>query len=563
VQQVTKQEVALRTQIQQVAAKVAEKKWTASYAADVRKTHMAARQLDRLADRLAVEGEPAGVDLRARAVYLDRLVSQVADDCRKIPGVASEMSKDKSVAHEKAANMAKRLTGITLLTKRGNWEEAYLSLYALRDEVSAMALWYFQADQAGMLNHFEETRRAIEAEVTKRRVEAAQAAMKEEIERQLPDFNGLVARVRTAAESVRSTGMADFGGEMFSGPQLLQRFGEEWKNQLVLAMQCGALNAARRGATQGSDLEAAVALEKQQPEFAKQVVSALVELIRADVEQAPEEQVRERYLAYLPVVATFNALSPEDALAQAAAPALDELAARSQTLAAEVKAYRTVTDDLLRWRRRIAAAYAQRALENFPPITDTFKEAGAGQEVLRDVVPATARSPQRVGLRTPVWQVLEAVVPQLLEKPVSVDHLTGLPVSTRMTVSGYNDRTLVQVTVGDHLEAELQLLKAELLLGGSSKPLSLAAASAVVTAERGDLVSLGGTIRQVAVDAVVTRFGSLKPSLWPLALCDFDADSATHDRPLAQILFRYTVEPAWLHHEYLFARLAPVETPAE
>ena len=58
----------MRTLIQQVAAKTAEKKWTRSYAADVRKTHIAARQLDRLADRLAIEGEPAGVDLRSRAV---------------------------------------------------------------------------------------------------------------------------------------------------------------------------------------------------------------------------------------------------------------------------------------------------------------------------------------------------------------------------------------------------------------------------------------------------------------------------------------------------------------
>ena len=148
------------------------------------------------------------------------------------------MTRDKSVAHETAANRAKRLPGITSLAKRGNWDEAYESLYAVRDEVSSMGLWYFQADQTGMLNHFEVARRAIEEEVTKRRVAAAQESMKQEIEQLLPDLDGLVSRVRAAAESIRSTGMADFGGEMFSGPQLVQRFGEEWKNSLVAAMQC-------------------------------------------------------------------------------------------------------------------------------------------------------------------------------------------------------------------------------------------------------------------------------------------------------------------------------------
>ena len=287
------------------------------------------------------------------------------------------------------------------------------------------------------------------------------------------------------------------------------------------------------------------------------MVAALVELIQADVEQAPEEQVRERYVAYLPGVATFNVLSQEDALARAAAPVLDQLAARSKTLAAEVSAYRTATDDVLRWRRRISAAYAKRAGENFPPMNQTFRQASSQQVVLRDVVPATAESVQRVDLRVPVWQVLEAISPQLVGKPVCVERFIGLPVNNRLAVSRYLDRTLVQLAVGNHLEAELQLLKAELLLGGSSQPLSLAAAMAVVTAERGDLVSMGGTIRQVAVDAVVTRFSSLKPSGWPLALNDFYTDTAIRERPLGQVLFRYTVEPAWLQHEYLFARTCP------
>jgi hypothetical protein len=117
--------------------------------------------------------------------------------------------------------------------------------------------------------------------------------------------------------------------------------------------------------------------------------------------------------------------------------------------------------------------------------------------------------------------------------------------------------------VGHQLNAEIEVLKAELLLDDSLPPLSLPAATALVTAERGDLVALGGNIRLVAIDAVVTRFRDLNPPLWPLALAEFDTDGAIRERPLSQVLFRYTVEPAWLQHEYLFARVSPPEPAAE
>jgi hypothetical protein len=116
------------------------------------------------------------------------------------------------------------------------------------------------------------------------------------------------------------------------------------------------------------------------------------------------------------------------------------------------------------------------------------------------------------------------------------------------------DRSLVQLEVANHLDAELQLLKAELLTNESAPPLTLAAATALATAERGDLVSVGGTIKQIAVDGVVTRFRDLKPSGWPLALSKFD-DGGIRLRPFRQILFRYTIQPVWLQHECVFARV--------
>jgi hypothetical protein len=366
-----------------------------------------------------------------------------------------------------------------------------------------------------------------------------------------------VSQVKTAAEAVRSNGMADFDGEMLSGPQLVQRYGEQWKSTMVVLMQCRALNAARAGAPEGESLPAADELKDKAAKFADQVALALVTLIEADAEQVPEQQTREHYLAYLPVVGLLNTLSQEDKLAEAASPALDQLAARSSVLASEVEAYRAATDDLLRWRRRTAQAYADREEENFPTAQKQLVEACSGQRSLRDA--------QKTGLRDfPVWSILETVSPKIIDQPVRAGQLTGLPTgSKKIAVNPFTDRTLVQCAVADHLDAELALLKTELLVDGSSPPLSLAAATALATAERGDLVAVGGNVEQVAVDAVITRFRDLSQSLWPLALSDFQNDAATTANPLKQILFRFTIQPVWLQHEYLFARVGEQQVEEE
>ncbi len=549
------EEQSQRRAMQNVALKARAKKWTTSFTGTVCETHIMAREMDRLGGQLIIAGEPAGSDLKARAAYLKELVDGAVKDARRIPDMSLKLQRDKKSKMAQAEARARRIPAITSLANRDKWEEAEKNLYNSLDEISAIALWYYVADRAKMLSPFETTRKKIDEEMAKRRTEAAQAAMQSEIEARLPDLDGLVSQVKTAAEAVRSNGMADFGGEMLSGPQLVQRYGQQWKSTMVVLMQCRALNAARAGAPDGNSLQAADDLKDKTAKFSDQMALALVTLIEADAEQVPEQQAREHYLAYLPVVGLLNTLSQKGKLAEVALPALDRLAARSSVLVSEVDAYRAATDDLLRWRRRTTQAYADREEENFPTAKEQLADASSGERSLRDA--------QKNGLDDfPVWAILETLSPEIIDQPVRAGQLTGLPTgSKKIAVNPFKDRTLVQCAVADHLDAELALLKTELLVDGSSPPLSLAAATALATAERGDLVAVGGNITQVAVDAVITRFRDLSQSLWPLALSEFQNDTATDDHPLEQILFRFTIRPVWLQHEYLFARME--EPPAE
>jgi len=144
----------------------------------------------------------------------------------------------------------------------------------------------------------------------------------------------------------------------------------------------------------------------------------------------------------------------------------------------------------------------------------------------------------------------------LVGKTVTAQRFHGLPTSKKIDISHYANRSVFQVNVDDRLDAELEVLRAELLVTDASLPLTLAAAAAVTTAERGDLVAVGGSYEQVVLDGLVSRFSQLRTSAWPMAFSEkaWD-DAATVDEPLKQVLMRFVLKPAWLQHEYMFVEV--------
>lgn len=523
--------------------------------AKVRDAHINARKIERLADQFLILGEPAGVDFKLRADQLHVRVGEVVRATRRHASLSSKIAQDRGTAMKAAAAKAQRISAIRTLAQQEKWEEAEDHLYEIVDEVSSMSIWYQHQDQVKMLQPFLAAQSAVDKAMKEQRVKAAQEAMAKSIEEQLPDFDSLLSQMKSAADSVRTTGAADVGGQMLSGPQLMARYGDDWRTVQVAAVQCRALNLARQGATDGQAVGSADQLHARLEQFSGDMATALVALIEADAEQAPEAEVRQRYLAYLPVVGALLAQSPQGSLANQSAPALEQLATRSPGLAAEVETYRGATDELLRWRRRVAAAYAASRTGDFPPHWERYKQAAAEERDLLPLAPATSPTP-KAGLPVPAGNVLQNLGTTLIGKTVTAERFYGLPTSRKIDISHCANRAVFQVDVGDHLDAELEVLRTELLVGGSNDPLTLAAAAALATAERGDLVAVGGTYQQVALDGLVSRFGQLRTSAWPMAFSeDVLADPATVDDPLKQVLMRFTLKPAWLQHEYMFVEL--------
>jgi hypothetical protein len=337
----------------------------------------------------------------------------------------------------------------------------------------------------------------------------------------------------------------------------MQRFGEQWKSAHVAALQCWALNEARRGATQGATWPAADKMLQDHVQFDKQMVAALVGLIEADAEQAAEGEVRPRYVAYLPVVAELNTLSAEDGLQRAAEPALQKLAERSPALADEVAAYRAATDDLLRWRRRTAAAYAAARAPQFPPVGDKLVAVTRAEKSLRSLLPATAGRASVCGLSAPAPEVVKLLGASLVGQDVTAPPVLGTPTSQRLAGSQCDSRFYVRFPVQDALLGELQLLSAELLVSNAAPPLTLRAAAGIAMAQRGDLVAAGGRIESISLNGMLTQFAELPPLALVIAPAGIPPDRLSAYDPVAQVMLRFGLEPAWFQHEYFFVDLTP------
>ena len=101
-------------------------------------------------------------------------------------------------------------------------------------------------------------------------------------------------------------------------------------------------------------------------------------------------------------------------------------------------------------------------------------------------------------------------------------------------------------------QAAVDSLFADLFVSDSQPPLSIAAASAVMSLRNNVFESVGGSVTAFELESSGTRFGSLDGSM--------SAFARLGDIPLEQpgprsMLVHLNVEPTWLQHKYFCTKL--------
>ncbi|MFC1596462.1 hypothetical protein ACFL5Q_00750, partial [Planctomycetota bacterium] len=515
--------------------------------------HVAILQLDRLARRLLLLGEPAGKDFSMRVTALRSGLAEIVGAFLQLPGAAERIARDYKVLWQEARKKAAVLPKVQQLGGRGEWEKAESLLHEAIDELETTAVWCSGDQRRAVLGDFLEMAGVVDPPVRKIREERAQAALAEARREQTPDFDGLLGSIRSAAASVEGSGGVEIEGQSLTGPEFLARFGQRWQEAQHQAVRCRGLDWARGLEVAGRE---ASELTSQQGRFSAEVGPAIAALVEADAGRADASVARAMLVAYLERVAPLVALSGDDSLETVVAPALEKLASKSPELAADVEAYRKATTDVLRWRRRTAEASARARKGEFSPIHEEFLRAVRAADSTPGLAPADAIDTSQAEFSAPVPDIMGPAVERLMGRRVWLTDLVGLPTKSRMTIARYGKRSYGRFSLPDAMAARFSqgvaALESDLLVSESVPPLTLEAAVALAKARRGDLAAAGGEITGLALESLVVRFATLSSggrTLIPLG--PLPEESGWRDR-LRQAVMRFEIEPAWVRHECFF-----------
>lgn len=543
-------------------------------AKSIGESHAALQQMRRMALQLQTLGEPAGVDFQFRH---DAMIGHVVRIAQSYSGTTEGgvfVTKIRQFITRTAPERANTLKRLGELVRQEKWTEADALLFQTLDKLATMTVFLSPDEQRPIYDPFAEARQIIETAMRQINAAKADEILRGRLESLHPNPAGLIAQVNAAADQLASSPTIMLDGQAFSGPQAMSQFLERWQalhGQVhryygtLLAMQSIRLGAFGAMAPVGGPVPGRVedpTIAQYQDTFADTMCGSLAKLVAADTARVAAADVPALHAAYLQAAALPANRVVQDKLAAALNPALNQLAAKSPAYAARVAAYAEATNELLRWRQRTAENMARMREPQYPSVEKPFHQATISTQTYAGLFD---QSTPQYGLPR-----FLAAAPDIL--PPAVEKLKGAKVTftgARALANGKAAMTVMQwrvygttPSVRAKVDEQVQLLKRDLFVTDQAGPLSLAAATALATAEAGDWESVGGALSGMHLEAYVTRLATLPDAaslLSPLGtLPATPVQDNSFSPTLSQAAVRFEVTAEWVQHRYFFA-----EVPAE
>jgi len=529
--------------------------------------HLQLRQLRQAALDLQMLGETAGTDYSLRADVLAGLLGKIQQAFCSTPAgqlytnqAQQFLSMPKSVQTRQ-----KTVENVQRLLDQDKVEEAFQVFTDLFDRVKSLTVFMDTRTEDSFLLAFA----SMNHPVTMRRNQAfrqnAQASLEQLAASQMPKTQEVLQAVATAAAALRTSPQADVGGQSLSGPQCLEHFGGVWRQLHLSAVRCRAIEWAR--ITGIPHLSYLSQIEPQQAslpdgvmqQFPADLAKGLASLIEADAQRASETDVPDLYVRYLQSLAPLVASASDDTVASGVQPALERLAGKSAAFATQVKAYRTATQELLRWRERLSRATATGAAAGFQPSDDALLRFFVSEGEFRGLFAPSETETNRAALANSCPQIISTANQRALEKPILVKDLVGLS-GGKLAIARYQARHYATLPIPD-ASAEITRLQQDLILTAQQPALTLEATVAMDSARRGDFVDAGGAVKSFHLEGLIPRFAALRPEAQQLvALGPLPVEIP----PLwfiSHVLVRFDLEPAWVRHRYFFLSVPQPAAP--
>jgi hypothetical protein len=537
-------------------------------AEDLGKTHLMVTLINRGGVWMENWGEPAGADFKMRAGIMHGHLGRIIGASKNTPAGQKFIENVRVIVAKTSPARAKALTNIEKLCNEKKWEQAEAALFKVYDGLEPGVIFLTDEEKKPIYQPFMNVGVAINMAMAELRTTRSGDELKIAIQELAPNYSGILQEVNSAVDSVAATGTAMWRGGSVTGPQLVEKIGQTWREMQVQAQQLrGKRWAFQYRSTAGMNMSAFMNQDAPDPiatefsTFSQQVMKALVRLAEADATRAAPDVARTLYVEYLRAMAPLVRQTNDRGWATQLQAGLAKFQAKDTALDRDVKSYGGATSELLRWRARSAAATARARGTEFAAIDQKFYEGTVSGKVndsdyvgLFSASPTQRTQPQ---LLTASPEIMPIAVQRLVGQKVTVQDVIRIAPDSKASIARYAGRTYANVPAPLPIASEVESLKADLMISEQSPPLTLAAMQAVVTAERGDMIAVGGEITGSHLEAVVTRFASLPNSAAVLSPLGQIPPERFDGPPLHNMLMRFEIAPQWVCHDYFFMTLTP------
>ena len=501
-------------------------------------------QIERDSVPLQLQGEPLGVDLLHKAKSAMQMLLRVATktrstrDGRSLTEAALNKKKKTAAAREKAIKKIEKYmaeesyeTGAKLLGKEHDKIHAYY-IWLADSHRKAIDAQYRDVDKiTGFYN--DEVQLAANAQLVRH------------IDGHYPDVDKSISRIEAAQSQLVTRATCSVDGAEMSGPEALMFFFQEAQGLHLASLHCSALEWSmlrrRRGRPEfGYDEnESGRDLIWQFGSAANErYMAALAGLISADAARAEGAEAKQLYERYLVVVAPLLNRVAHGELKSACAKPLTDLLAKNSLFQISVEHYRESTSELLKWRNRVALSRAQNQAKAFPAVSSLVESYA---KTSRACVPHLDGDIDRIMKLAPQHFHGQAVRTGKL-----------LRLSSKSLLSPLSERLWVKVAAPSGLEAQVEALKADLMLQAEgSIPLTLEAAASIATAQENEVDQAGGTVNVVYLEAMIPRLATLPEQGIVMVDMGYPGDGSC----LRDTMVRVEVTPSWVQHKHFFMEL--------
>lgn len=506
-------------------------------------------KLDQVGYHLRFWGEDLGADIGFRVQAYTQEVTDIVKAMYADEQTRRKVEAGMQAAERTLERQVRELPAIARWRREKDYRRAGHLLTQIREPVEAAGVWWLgDGSYQRRLTPFKEEFRKFYDEWVAAWQGAAQEASTAAAAQLAPDVAALDRQMQEAATSLATLNQVDFAGQQVTGPQAVGLIGAAWlrqQRQLLQLRSVAQLNYQHRGDMKVDQID------EQIEQLQQTTLTGIERILAADGRRALPNEAEPLYHDYLEQFAKFVPLADDELLRERFAPGLQQLIDRSPTLKMRVEAYRAATDDLLRWKARAAQQQAEARQADYPPLPTAVAAAAGGTRQEPVFVSERAATPEDARFRGPLPAAVRIASERLLEQPVRLTDVVNLGGNSSLGVGPYEHRTVgyLKASARD-VAAQVEQLKADLLVTEGVRPASWEAAVALHTAENGDFEEAGGAVSRLGVIGW-GGFHATTPDNQRGAVRLTPLDDPV-DRGSDNVVIRLIVDPHWVRHRYFF-----------